>query len=307
MKSLSFVLLAAGLAACGGGSAATSTLPAQPIAGRSELASEARLVYVSDHANNLIDVFDFRGRLQSTITSGVNKPVGLFVDASHNLWVANPGANDVLIFRRGSTTPSETLEDSNQPNDVAVCSDGTAFVADSLNLGGVAVYPPGHTVPKRRLEAQQSGQGGLEFYVTCDDKNNIFATGMIGASPFAATIGWHRAHESGYYILQPPATSENGIKATAERTLLIPGYTAPSQPALVEFTEAGNPTGRAIHTGSDLWGDIAISGRSQRIVYGVDTAADAVVARKFPGGALILTYTNRNLSQPEGVAVDPGN
>lgn len=307
MKHVSFVLLAALVAACDGDRAATSTLPAPLVAGQSRADADAALVYVSDDANNLIDVFRRNGELHAVIRSGVDKPAGLFVDASHHLWVANPGGNDVLVFPRGSKTPSETLKDPNRPNDVAVCGDGTAFVADSLNLGGVAVYPPGHAVPTRRLEAQQSGQGGLEFYVTCDDKNNIFATGMIGASPFAATTGWRRAKESGYYLLQPPATSESGIKATAERTLLIPTYAAPSQPALVEFTEAGQPTGRAIHTGSDLWGDIALNGRSQSVVYGVDTAADAVVARRFPGGTLIRTYTHGNLAQPEGVAVDPGD
>ncbi len=305
MKNLSFVLLAVGLAACAGGSAATSTLPAQPIAGQPEVASDARLVYVSDHANNLIDVFDFRGRLQSTITSGVKKPVGLFVDASHNLWVANPGANDVLIFHRGSTTPIEALEDSNQPNDVAVCHNGTAFVADSLNLGGIAVYPPGHTSPTRRLEAQQSGAGGLELFVTCDAKGNIFATGMIGLSPFPATVGWRRARESGYYLLQPSAWSNGGIKATDTGTLLIPMYTAPSQPALVEFSEAGKPTGRAIQT-ADLWGDIALNG-NQSLVYGAVTAVDEVDVRKFPGGTLVRKYRNGNLAQPEGVAVDPGD
>jgi hypothetical protein len=308
MKHLSCVFLAAALAACGSGSGTTSTVPAPPAYGRSEAAVRGSLlVYIADHANNLIDVFDFRGDLRSTITTGVEKPVGLFVDAAHNLWVANPGANDVLVFRRGSTTPSETLKDSNQPNDVTVCHNGTAFVADSLNSGGVAVYPAGHTRPARRLEAKQSGAGGLEFYATCDDKGNIFATGMIGASPFQATVAWRRARESGYYILQPTASSDSGIKATATRTLLIPTYSAPSQAALVEFTEAGKPTGRGIHTGgSDLWGDIALSG-SQTIVYGVDTAKDVVVARKFPGGTYVRSYTNGNLAQPEGVAVDPGN
>ncbi len=305
MKSVAFVFLAAGLAGCGG--LGTTSGPAADIATSfTPTSGHMPLVYVSDHTNNLIDVFDLRGKLLHTITSGLNAPVGLFVDASENLWVANPGANDVLVFPRGSTTPSETLGDSNQPNDVAVCHAGTAFVADSLNLGGVAVYPPGRTTPTRRLVAQQSGQGGLEFYVACDGAGNVFATGVIGASPFAATVGWRHARQSGYYLLEPTATSESGIKATAARRLLIPTYDTPSQPALVEFTEAGKPTGRAIHTGSDLWGDIALNAR-QDVVFGVDTPMHVVVARKFPGGALVRTYSNGNLTQPEGVAVDPGN
>lgn len=266
------------------------------------------LVYVSDRTNNLIDVFDRSGHLQYTITNGLNEPAGLFVDAQHNLWVANPGANDVLVFPRGSMAPARTLNDTNQPNDVAVCGDGTAFVADSLNQGGVAVYPPGRKAPTRRLVAQQSGAGGIEFYVTCDDAGNIFATGYIGASPFPATTGWRHGRESGYYLFPQQAWSSSGIKATTAGTLLIATYVN-SKPAVVEFTQVGKRTRRSIHTGgtgSDLWGDIALNA-DQTVVFGVDTPRDAVLARKFPGGALQRTYTNANLAQPEGVAVDPGS
>lgn len=305
MKNVSYLVLALSLAACGGGFAAAPVQQAGPALRVAE--RHAPLVYVSDHTNNLIDVFDLRGKLLQTITSGIDEPAGLFVDRSHNLWVANPGANDVLVFHRGSTTPSDTLDDSNQPNDVAVRPDGTAFVADSLNLGGVAVYPRGHKDAARRLESTQSHAGGLEFYATCDDAGNVFATGMIGASPFAATIGWRHAREAGYYVLAPTASSESGIKATESRKLLIPTYDAPSQAALEEFTEAGKPTGRAIHTGgSDLWGDIALDATG-RIVFGVDAPSDAIVARRFPGGELVRNYTDANLTQPAGVAVDPGD
>ncbi|MFY9738123.1 MAG: hypothetical protein WAK11_03630 [Candidatus Cybelea sp.] len=263
------------------------------------------LVYVSDHTNNLIDVFDWGGRLQYTITSGLNEPAGLFVDAQHNLWVANPGANDVLVFPRGSTDPTRSLNDTNQPNDVAVRDDGTAFVADSLNEGGVAVYPPRRQAPARRLIAQQSGAGGIESYVTSDKAGNIFATGFIGASPFPATTGWRHGRESGYYLFPQTAWSSSGIKATAAGTLLVATY-AKLKPMVVEFTEAGKQTQRSISTGSDLWSDIALDANGT-VVLGVDTARDAVFARKFPGGALQRTYTNANLAQPEGVAVDPGS
>jgi DNA-binding beta-propeller fold protein YncE len=156
------------LAACSFASNASSSYAPSPLS--AELAGRrTALVYVSDRTNDLIDVFDRGGHLRYTITSGLNEPAGLFVDAQHNLWVANPGANDVLLFPRGSMQSTRTLNDTNQPNDVAVRSDGTAFVADSLNQGGVAVYSPGHKVPTRRLIAQQSGAGGIEFYVTCDD------------------------------------------------------------------------------------------------------------------------------------------
>jgi DNA-binding beta-propeller fold protein YncE len=307
MKKLSLVLLAAGMTACGGGFTTTSVQPVGStlrVAGSVERDTRPTVVYVSDHTGSFIDVFDILGKLQYTITTGLNAPVGIFVDARHNLWVANPGANDVIVFPRGSKTPSETLKDSNQPDDVAVCSDGTAFVADSLNRGGVAVYPPGHTSPVRRLEARQSGAGGREFYVTCDAAGNIFATGMIGLSPFVATTGWRHGRQSGYYLLPQAAWSPYGIKATAAKTLLIVTYASSSQPAVVEFTEAGKPTGREVDT-YDLWGDIAFDS-SQSIVYGVDTPMHIAEGLNFPCCALRRVYHDY-LVKPEGVAIDPDN
>jgi hypothetical protein len=303
------VSLAFGIAACGTNVDATLARGVSPaLHSASFMERTGRrmpLVYVADHKNNVVDVFDRRGQLQYTITSGLNAPVGLFVDARHNLWVANPGANNVLVFPHGSTTPIETISDSNQPNDVAVCRDGTAFIADSLNVGGIGVYPRGHTTPTRRLEAQESGSGGLELFVTCDEAGNIFATGFIGLSPFTATTGWHHGWESGYYLLPQDAWSSSGIKASRAGTLLIAKY-AGSRPAVVEFTEAGKPTGSAIDTGSDLWSDIALSA-NQNVVFGADTEQDVVVARKFPKGAGARKYTSSNLVQPEGVAIDDGD
>jgi hypothetical protein len=294
-----------GIAGCAAGSSTQLPQPLTPAHVTQQSDADSALVYVSDHTNNLIDVFNVGGTLQYTITSGLSAPVGLFVDASHNLWVANPGAKNVLEFPRGATTPSQTLSDSNMPNDVTVCGNGTVFVSDSLNKGGVAVYPPGRMHPTRRLEAQMSGQGGLAFFVTCDNAGNIVATGFIGASPFSATTGWRHARESGYYLLQQDAWSSNGITATKARNVLI-ALGDPSGGLVAEFTEAGKPTGREIETGDSVWSEIALNAK-ENVVYGADTAAHAAVARTFPGGSIKQQYENANLVEPEGVAVDPGN
>ena len=226
MKSVAFVFLAAGLAACGG--LGTTSGPAADIATSfTPTSGHMPLVYVSDHTNNLIDVFDLRGKLLHTITSGLNAPVGLFVDASEN-FVGGKSRR-----KRRVSLPA-WLDDAER--------DAGRFQSTqrrrrlprlhglrrrSLNLGGVAVYPLGRMTLTRRLVAQQSGESGLEFYVACDGAGNVFATGVIGASPFAATVGWRHARQSGYYLLEPTATSESGIKATAARRLLIPTYDTP--------------------------------------------------------------------------------
>ena len=121
-------------------------------------------------------------------------------------------------------------------------------------------------------------------------------------------MGWRHGRESGYYLFPQIAWSSSGMKATTAGTLLIATY-AKSKPAVVEFTEGGKRTRRSIDTDGmtlDLWGDIALDA-GQTVVLGVDTPRDAAFARKFPGGALQHTYTNANLAQPEGVAVDPGS
>ena len=301
-SSLAFAALASCTIGCGSPFGAA---PLQPAA--HSLTSASRLpvlVYVSDQKNNLIDVFDEKGTLLSTITTGVKAPVGLFVDAQHNLWVANPGANDVLEFARGATAPSRRLRDRNLPNDVTVCGNGTAFVADTANIGGIGVYPPGRDRPARRLLAVGSDGGGPAFYVTCDATGNIFATGFVGFSPYPATMVWRRGRESGWHLLPQATWSTNGIKVTAARTLLI-STIAGSHAVIEKFTEDGNATGREMLTGS-IWSDIALNAQ-QGVVFGTDTRQGVVVAREFPRGTIRHTYSNANLAQPAGVAVDPGD
>jgi len=306
IRTVLCVALAIGPAGCGGSINGSAT-PSAPAPARVAAQSEIRgtLVYVADSANSLIDVFDVRGALQYTITSGLEKPAGLFVDASGNLWVANPGANNVLEFHRGAKAPSEILHDTNLPNDVALCSDGTAFVADSLNGADVGVYPPGHTEPARRLVAQQSGQGGNAYYVTCDKSGNVFATGIIGASPYTATIGWRHAKESGYYILNQKAWSSAGVKATSNGALLI-AFGSGTTGYVQEFTENGRPAGRKVSTSPNIWGDVALNS-NESVVFGTDPMHSVVAGLTFPGDKVKRTYSNGNLTQPDGVAVDPGD
>ena len=303
---LSIAVATAAGCAGGNGTAATGQLsPALTTTRSSQQNVSGTLVYVAEHTNNLIDVFNIHRALQYTITKGLNAPVGLYVDTKHNLWVANPGANNVLEFPRGATRPSATLRDSNGPNDVTLCPDGTVFVADTTGKGGIGAYPPGHDHPTSRLRAQQSGAGGLEFYVTCDRGGNVFATSAIGFSPFTATIGFKHAQESGYYLLNQQAWSNSGIKTTHSGTLLI-AFGSGSDGYVKEFLESGKPTGREISTSPEIWGDIALNAK-QDVIFGTDSYHNVVVGLTFPGDKVKYTYSNSNLVQPEGVAVDPGD
>src|SRR5579864_9296346 len=201
--------------------AGTAAMAVGPLA--SQVNARTPLVYVSDATNNLIDIFDLHGRQVGELTKGLNAPVGMFVDKQHRLWVANSGANDVLVYERGARTPSKTLTQDGQfhPNDVTLCRDGTAFVANAFNAGGIAVYPPGKTKPTRYLQPEFSGAGGDEFFVTCDSMGNVFANGFIGLSPVLATTAWLNGRQSGYAFTS--YAYDGGIKATPHFTLLTNG------------------------------------------------------------------------------------
>ena len=73
--------------------------------------ARTRLAYISDVLANNVTVFDLNGTMQGQIGS-LSNPEGLFVDSKHNLWVANGGANNVLEFARGATTPFNTPDRS---------------------------------------------------------------------------------------------------------------------------------------------------------------------------------------------------
>lgn len=253
-------------------------------------------VYVSDSLNNAVDVFDRNGAVIGQITEGLNAPAGLWVDSKHDLWVANPGAGNVLMFPRGASVAAKTLIDSNDPNDVTTCPDGTVYVADSGGAFGIGVYPAGSRRAKRRLQTEVSGNSGPEYYVTCDANGNVFATGLLGASPATGVTGWTGGTQSGYHFLTwGPG---GGIKATPSQTLLAAtGY------SVTEYTENGQPTGAAISTGQDFWTDIALD-RSGNVVFGANPNAGACDSRTFPGGKRRRTYNVRGL-QPAGVAFDP--
>jgi hypothetical protein len=265
------------------------------------------VVYVASPGNNTIYIFGRDGKAAGQITNGIDGPAGLYVDPRHDLWVANPGANDVLMYPRGANSPSVTLEDTNAPNDVAQCPDGTTYVADSAGAGGIGVYPAGRTKPARRL-GQFGSHGGFFYYATCDSTGNVFAVGIIDFSPVLATTGWTHGKESGYYLLPIYNFFAAGIIATKSGALLVSNSlgSGNSQPAVVEYTEAGKATGRAVATASTVWTGLAYD-QKRDVVYGAAERANIGASLQFPSGGRATSYTTAGLAAPQGIAFDPGS
>ncbi|MBV9232737.1 MAG: hypothetical protein JO030_01735 [Candidatus Eremiobacteraeota bacterium] len=265
-----------------------------PIAANSGAALPAPkpFAYVGDQASSFIAVFDSEGKAIRRITRGLRNPAGILVDRDHDLWVANQGDSNVLEFARGATKPMLTLPDgaSNAPSDVAMCRDGTIFVANIV--GGIAKY-----VGRKHHAAGSLAYGSAAFTnVTCDDSANVFATAVVGTS--GTVVVFPHGQQYGAHSL-PIFSSKTlgGIKADRAGNIVV----SDAAGHVTEYTEQGYPTGVTIAT-PDRWVDIALDDSGKLLLAG-DQTKNAGVTVTFPGGKTRGVYKAK-FSRVLGVAFD---
>jgi len=101
------------------------------------------LIFDSNPFGGAVDIFPQAGTNQKMIgqITGLSKPQGLATDPNANLYVANPGSANVLVYAPPYTKPPIlTLNDSgHSPYGVAISPLGVVAVTD-LN-GSVSFYP----------------------------------------------------------------------------------------------------------------------------------------------------------------------
>ncbi len=145
--------------------------------------------YVSESYNHVIDVFagKFAGQAPcGQLASGLGFPEGLYVDRkSHDLYVANSGLFNVLVFHRGQTRPYNKYVDPSKQyvGDVTVANDGTVIASNLDSFDGgeagsistwisgphggtfVGNYPMMNDVQGLNITAQNTG---AIFFLTVD-------------------------------------------------------------------------------------------------------------------------------------------
>ncbi|MGA9420505.1 MAG: hypothetical protein WBV40_15280, partial [Candidatus Cybelea sp.] len=68
------------------------------------------LLYVSDSADSVIDIFSVPNySMVGQITDGINQPEGLATDETGNLYVSNLRGKTITVYQPGRTNPSLTL------------------------------------------------------------------------------------------------------------------------------------------------------------------------------------------------------
>ena len=103
-------------------------------------------ILVADSGNNRIEeLTDTHGasptKLRLFSSPQFNNPQGVAADAAGNVYVANTGANDVLVFSPTGTLLATITGGFNQPGEVAVDAHGNIYVSDTLD-DVVDVYGP---------------------------------------------------------------------------------------------------------------------------------------------------------------------
>jgi sugar lactone lactonase YvrE len=292
----------ASLAACSGSGSPVAALPSAGSAAMQlayDASSPTAIAYISDAIEDTVTAYSSNGKIKLRILKYLKTPGGLFVDSSHNLWVANGGGN-VVVFAPGASKPKLTLDAPGlEPTDVTICPNGTVYVA--ADGAPIAVYSRGSTKPTRRL----SYPGGQVSNVTCDAAGNIFATGVVAYR--SAILEFPKGKAKGAKVLAIKGlVTPNGIRMDAAGTKLL--ISDQSQYTITEFTESGKATGHKINTTSGascITFGVATDGTIGCPVYFANPVGTTVGATfTFPAGKALQTYTNPLFGQPYGFAFD---
>jgi sugar lactone lactonase YvrE len=112
-------------------------------------------LYVAGYNSNNVLIYDLE-RLGvpeiGAITTGIDGPGALFLDASGTLYVPNQPGNTVTIYPAGATTPSVTLSQGlSRPNSVAIDGEGNIWVANFGSSPSIVIYPPGSMTPSQTI------------------------------------------------------------------------------------------------------------------------------------------------------------
>ena len=150
-------------------------------------ASKEQLLYISSNSSPA-NVFAFslpQLHLVGTLT-GFRSPQGLCVDPEGDIWVTDPGSQQIFEYAHGGTTPIATLSEMYyHPVECSVdpTTGNLAVVNGPINGApiNVAVYPSAQGTPKYYTDYN------VEDYYYCgyDNDGNLFVDALSQSSHFA--------------------------------------------------------------------------------------------------------------------------
>ena len=269
--------------------------------------------YVADFNNNLVDVFagKFAGQAPcGQITSVLKSPWGIFVEPrTHDLYVANYAAHDIVVFHRGQTSPYNTYTDPTfqDPVDVAVAKDGTVIASNQLRpnfptVGSLSTWiggPNGGTF----VGNFKMSPGSEGLYVTVQRDGTVYFDDLV-STQFNSDALWYVSCPAGACGTQTQVSgvsfsSAGGVASDdSEDVLAISG-------GFAETFELPNPNPKSIPlTGLPV--GMAINALDHHL-FVTDAMNDVADEYSYPDGALIGTVPGNAGGGLFGIAVDPGH
>jgi hypothetical protein len=270
-------------------------------------AAKKAAVIVSDSGTNDVYVYTTAGKLTATIT-GFNEPQGMGGDAAGDVYVADTGNSNILVYPNTYKKVKATLTDPGQyPVGVDVSVAGvvgvTNIISTSDGAGSVSFYAKGATSPcvtvansnwgrvyfgafdkagNFYIDGESSGgavlagvvKGGCKAkaITTLTTSNAISFPGGVAVSPTGKIVIDDQSGAA-IYTYNPPVKNSLGTPTTTP-------LTGVSDPVTFAFTK----------TATDLWTADAGLASSQEFKYPA-------------GGSAIKSITG--LTEPIGVVVTP--
>jgi len=170
------------------------------------------LLYVSRLAGGAgVSVFTYpKGKLVGNLT-GFQFPFGLCSDQSGNVFVVDQGAEDIVEFSHGGSTPVATLSDKgNNPNGCSVdpLTGNLAVAGGNLFVpANIAVYPHAEAPPTIYKDSTVVSA----FYCTYDNNGNLFASAGAGQN------------EAQFALLELPSGSDPNLSRISLDQSINPG------------------------------------------------------------------------------------
>jgi DNA-binding beta-propeller fold protein YncE len=270
--------------------------------------------YVSDFNNDVVDVFagKFSGQAPcGQITSVLKSPWGIFVEPrTHDLYVANYAAHDIVVFHRGQMAPYNTYTDPTfqDPVDVAVAKDGTVIASNQVRphfptVGSLSTWvggPNGGTFVGNFT--MSPGSEGL--YLTVQRDGTVYFDDLV-STQFNFGALWSVSCPAGACGTQTQVSgvsfnSAGGVASDdTEDVLAINGA------GFAETFELPNPNPKSIPLSGVPVG-MAINALDHHL-FVTDAANNDAAEYSYPDGKLIGTVPGNAGGGLFGIAVDPGH
>jgi len=313
------------LAVCfAGGSqspAATAPRPVLTLLGASAQAANpgarpgktADQVIVSDSFNNVVSVFDAEGRLQTRLRKGINYPFGITTDSAGNLYVANTGGSNILVYAQPYKAITATLNLSGQsPTDVAVSTAGLVGVMSSSfpsGPGNVFLYAKGST---SACATVTDPNWHNMYFGAFDASGNLFIDGFDhNGNPLVGEISGGCAATSITTLTTGNTISGiAGMQVVNGNILILAQNYATFSPEIFTYAPpSGGSLGTPIATtklsaGIEMETFAMTQGNRDLWIVHSDVAYGRI-EYTYPGGRFVKSYNEPGLATAFGIAVNP--